>query len=170
MRIELEKSVVRSWQLTDAVALQKYANNRNVWINLRDSFPHPYRLEDGRRWLVLCAKENPALNFAVEVDGEAVGGIGLTPGDDVDRVSAEIGYWLAEPLWGRGIMTEVVVAMTRWAIDTFGLTRVFALPFDRNGASARVLEKAGYQLEGRLHHAAIKDGVIVDVLVYAFYA
>jgi RimJ/RimL family protein N-acetyltransferase len=89
---------------------------------------------------------------------------------DVERVSAEIGYWLAEPFWGRGIATEAVVAVTQYAIATHRITRVFALPFASNAASCRVLEKAGYALEGRLRRSAIKDGKIVDQMQYAFIA
>jgi RimJ/RimL family protein N-acetyltransferase len=102
------------------------------------------------------------------VDGEAVGSIGFVLRGDVERVSAEIGYWLAEPLWGRGITTEALIALTQYAIDTHGLTRVYALPFAWNTPSCRVLEKAGYTLEARLRRSAVKDGRITDQLQYAF--
>jgi RimJ/RimL family protein N-acetyltransferase len=108
--------------------------------------------------------------FAIAVEDEAVGGIGFTVLTDVERVSAEIGYWLGEPFWGRGIVTEALAAVTRYAIDTCRLTRVYALPFAHNTASCRVLEKAGYTLECRLRRSAIKDGLIVDQLQYSFIA
>jgi RimJ/RimL family protein N-acetyltransferase len=111
---------------------------------------------------------DPMCNFAIAVEGEAVGGIGFHLQGDVDRVSAEVGYWLGEAFWGRGIATDALVAVTRHAIARHGLTRMFALPFAYNEASCRVLEKSGYTLEGRLRRAAIKDGRIVDQLQYAY--
>ena len=113
--------------------------------------------------------QRPETAFAIAVGGAAVGGIGFVMMPDVERVSAEIGYWLAEPFWGRGISTEAV-GVTRYAIETHGLTRVFATPFASNQASCRVLEKAGYVLEARLRRSAIKDGRIVDQMQYAFIA
>jgi ribosomal-protein-alanine N-acetyltransferase len=102
------------------------------------------------------------------VNGEAVGGIGFQLQGDVERVSAEIGYWLGEPFWRRGIATEALVALTKYALVTHGLTRVYAVPFASNTASCRVLEKAGYVLEGKLRRSAVKDGNITDQLQYAF--
>ena len=99
---------------------------------------------------------------------EAVGGIGFVVNADVERVSAEIGYWLAEPFWRRGITTEALMATTRYAAEAHGLTRIYALPFAWNQGSCRVLEKAGYVLEARLRRSAIKDGCITDQLQYAF--
>ncbi len=100
--------------------------------------------------------------------GEAAGGVGFVLRQDVERVSAEIGYWLAEPFWGRGIATEALVALTGYAIANHALTRIYALPFAWNAASCRVLEKAGYRLEARLRRSAIKNGVITDQLRCAF--
>jgi ribosomal-protein-alanine N-acetyltransferase len=108
--------------------------------------------------------------FAIEVDGEAAGGIGFVPHSDVERVSAEIGYWLGEPFWGRGIVAEALVAVTQYAIESHHLTRVFALPYARNTASCRVLEKAGYVVEGRLRRSCIKDGEVLDQMQYAYIA
>ena len=170
MKLELTKSVVRSWTNDDLGSLVKYADNRTIWLNLRDRFPHPYTRRDGRDFIHLARSTRPETMFAIEVNGEAAGGIGFVAQMDVERVSAEIGYWLAEPFWGRGIVTEALVAVTTHAIDTHHLTRVFALPYARNEASCRVLEKAGYVLEGRLRRSAIKDGEIIDQLQYAFIA
>ncbi|HMD35838.1 MAG TPA: GNAT family N-acetyltransferase [Vicinamibacterales bacterium] len=170
-RLPLEKLTrceVRSWKLSDADALARYANNRNIWVNLRDAFPHPYSKKDARAFLTTITERTPETMFAIEVDGEAVGGIGFVLHPDVERVSAEIGYWLAEPFWGRGIATEALVAVTAHAIKMHGLTRVYAVPFAWNAASCRVLEKAGYVLEGRLRKSAIKDGKVTDQLQYAF--
>jgi len=105
----------------------------------------------------------------MEVDGEAAGGIGIELPTDVERVSAEIGYWLGESVWGRGIVTEALQAVTAQAFQQFDLTRIYALPFADNRASVRVLEKAGYMLEGHLRRSAIKDGTIRDQLLYAAY-
>lgn len=168
MKLTLKSCEVRSWRSSDLDALCKYADNRKIWLNLRDRFPHPYTKAAGREFLRSMHAQNPETAFAIAIADEAVGGIGFVLQPDVERISAEIGYWLAEPFWGRGITTEALVAMTRYAIETHGLTRVFAVPFASNVASCRVLEKAGYMLEGRLRRSAIKDGCIIDQMQYAF--
>jgi RimJ/RimL family protein N-acetyltransferase len=168
MRLALERSEVRSWRPADVDSLAAHANNRNIWINLRDRFPFPYKKRDGQRFIHFARHSDPETNFAITVDDDAVGGIGFVLHGDVDRVSAEIGYWLGEPFWGRGITTEALVAVTRYAMEMHGLTRVYALPFARNLASCRVLEKAGYELEGTLRRSAIKEGEILDQRQYAF--
>jgi RimJ/RimL family protein N-acetyltransferase len=168
MKLTLKTCEIRSWEPSDLGALVRYANNRHIWINLRDRFPHPYTTADGRAFLRQVREQAAATAFAIAVNGEAVGGIGYQVQADVERVSAEIGYWLGEPFWGRGIATEALMAMTRHAVAAHGLTRVFALPFAWNAASCRVLEKAGYALEGRLRNSAIKDGRVTDQLQYAF--
>ncbi len=111
----------------------------------------------------------PVLSFGIIVDGAAVGGLSLMPGEDIDRTSAEIGYWLGREFWGRGIATDAVRAVTAYAFDNLGFTRVFAVPFARNPASARVLEKAGYTEEGMMRRSAVKDGVIIDQRLFAAY-
>jgi len=168
MQLNLRSCIVRSWRTSDADALARHANNRHIWINLRDAFPHPYSKRDARTFLRSTRARAPETFFAIAVGEEAVGGIGFVLQPDVERVSAEIGYWLAEPFWGRGIVTEAVVAVTDYAISEHHLTRVFAVPFAWNAGSCRVLEKAGYVLEARLRRSAIKDGRITDQLQYAF--
>ena len=170
MEIMLTRCAVRSWRTSDADALARHADNRNIWINLRDAFPHPYSKRDAREFLKSLSQRQPETLFAIAVNDEAVGGIGFVLHPDVERVSAEIGYWLAEPFWGRGIATEALAALTAHAIQTHGLTRIYAVPFAWNAASCRVLEKAGYVLEGRLRKSAIKDGKLTDQLQYAFVA
>ena len=170
MLLPLSTCTVRSWQLSDATSLVANANNRKIWINLRDRFPHPYTEKDARFFLRSIRDMDEETFFAIAVGDAAVGGIGFRLQADVERVSAEIGYWLGEPFWGRGIATEAVVAVTRYAIERHKLTRVFALPFASNVASCRVLEKAGYSIEGRLRQSAIKDGIVLDQLQYAFIA
>ena len=174
VRIALSSCEIRSWQTRDADALARCANNRAIWLNLRDAFPHPFTKRDAEAYIRSVRKRSPQTTFAIAVDGEAVGSIGFKPQQDVERVSAEIGYWLAEPFWGRGIATEALVAVTSHAIETYGLTRVYSrVPFAWNTASCRVLEKAGYALEGasapqrdqgRRHHrpAAVRVHVATD--------
>ena len=168
MQLTLKTCDVRSWKPADADGIARHANNRRIWLNLRDAFPHPYTSHDARDFIKSVRARTPETTFAIAVNGEAIGSVGFVLRHDVERVSAEIGYWLAEPYWGRGIATEALVATTDYAIATHALTRVYALPFARNTASCRVLEKAGYALEGRLRRSAIKDGAIIDQLQYAF--
>lgn len=168
MRLALNTCEVRSWRTDDVSSLVTHANNRQIWINLRDRFPYPYTARDGRAFIRMARDMRPETLFAIAVDGMAAGAIGFVLQHDVDRMSAEIGYWLGEAFWGRGTATEALIAVTRYAVEQHGLTRLFALPFDYNTASCRVLEKAGYVLEARLRRSAIKDGVIVDQFQYAF--
>ena len=168
MELQLKSCLVRSWRLGDADAIARHANNHKIWLNLRDAFPYPYTVHDAREFIKSLKNHNPETTFTIAVNGEAAGSVGFVLRQDVERVSAEIGYWLAEPFWGRGIATEALVAMTDYAIATHKLTRLYALPFAWNGASCRVLEKAGYTLEARLRRSAIKNGVITDQLQYAF--
>ena len=170
MKLTLATCELRSWRKSDLESIVEHANNRNIWLNLRDQFPHPYTTRDGRAFLRHVRTHDAETVFAISVSGKAVGTIGLVLQKDINRVSAEIGYWLGEPFWGRGIATDALAAITRYAIERFRLSRVFAVPFASNVASCRVLEKAGYVLEGRLHRSAIKDGRIVDQLQYAFIA
>lgn len=148
-------------------ALVKYANNRKVWLNLTDAFPHPYTSASAHAFLDLVERQNPTTYFAIATADEAIGGIGIGFNRDVRRLTAEMGYWLAEPYWGKGIMSETVARFTEYAFGQFGLVRIYAEPYAHNSASCRVLEKAGYSLEGRLRSSVIKDGKILDQFVYA---
>ena len=170
MLLKLNTCDVRSWAISDVDALARHANNRKIWRNLRDAFPHPYTRHDARQFIRSVLDRRPETTFAISVDGEAAGSIGFVLHRDVERVAAEIGYWLAEPFWGRGITTEALVAVTADAIAAHGLTRIFAVPFAWNAPSCRVLEKAGYVLEARLRCSAIKDGELTDQFQYAFIA
>lgn len=167
MFLEGTRCIVRPWRLEDARGLARYADNINVAKQLRDRFPHPYTLGAARQFLSQVVPAQPVTNFAIEVDGEAAGGIGYAPGSDVERFSAEIGYWLGEPFWGRGIVTEAVQLVTEHAFCTRNLLLLFALPFADNAASARVLEKAGYEREGLLRCSSVKYGRPRDQLLYA---
>lgn len=169
MRVVLSRCTVRRWAAADLDALVKHANNRHVSIHLRDRFPYPYLVEHGRKFLDWIVSQPSPTVWAIEVDGEAAGGIGVELHGDVERVSAEIGYWLGETAWGQGIVTEALRAITAEAFARFELTRIYALPFADNLASVRVLEKAGYLREGHLRQSAIKDGQIRDQLLFAAY-
>lgn len=159
---------LRRWLRSDIDALVRYANNRNVWINLRDRFPHPYTKSDAEAWIGLCDQQGePVHNFAIDLKGEAIGGIGFESMSDVHRLTAEIGYWIGEPFWGRGIATAALERATAYGFATLGLERIQATVFDGNLASARVLEKAGYIFEGRLRRSIFKDGKILDSFLYA---
>jgi ribosomal-protein-alanine N-acetyltransferase len=167
VRLVLKHCEVRSWERGDAKALLRHANNRKIWRNVRDQFPFPYTAADADLWIRSARQLRPETHFAIAVDGEAVGAVGIELKEDVYRRSAEIGYWLGEGLWGRGIVSEAVQATTEWAFAHFDLFRIYAHVFEWNPASARVLEKAGYTLEGRLRQAVVKDGQIIDALLYA---
>lgn len=167
MRLTLNKCIVRSFERGDELSIVRHANNRNVWINMRDHFPHPYRTVDARSWIAEQIRSREENHWAVEVQGHVVGCIGLVPGDDVNRLSAEIGFWLGEAYWGRGIMTEAVGAVTGFAFHTRGFIRLYAEVFDWNPASMKVLEKNGYAREGVLRDHAITAGQVVDQILYA---
>lgn len=170
MDLRLDGCRLRSWRSSDADAIARYANNRKIWVNMRDRLPHPYGPADARAYLRHVRGLRDETFFAIDVDGEAVGSIGYQLQDDIERVSAEVGYWVGEPFWGRGLATTALCAVTQLAIARHRLTRVFALPFAHNLASCRVLEKAGFVVEGRLRQSAIKNGIVLDQVLYACYA
>ena len=167
MRLSIGECVIRDWSLADAPAIARHANNPKVAAQLRDGFPHPYGVEDATGFLQRVCATEPRMVFAIATPDEAVGSIGLMPGEDVHRFCAEMGYWLAEPFWGRGIVTRAIEALTEWAFDELGLHRIHADHYADNAASARALEKAGYTLEGRALASAVKLGVVKDQLIYA---
>jgi RimJ/RimL family protein N-acetyltransferase len=167
MTLQGERCTLRRWRMGDAASIVRHANNLNVARHLRDRFPHPYTSKDAHAFLSAASGEAPQTNFAVEVAGEAVGGMGYVPGTDVERYSAEVGYWLGEACWGRGIMTDALVVLTGHAFADLGLLRLFALPLADNIGSIRVLEKAGYSAEGILRSSCVKFGQPRDQVVYA---
>jgi len=160
-------ATLRPWRLADAPSLVKYANNPNVARQLRDRFPHPYTAADARQFIQSVANARPATTFAIIVDDLAVGGTGFAPGADVERFSAEIGYWLGEPFWGRGITADAVRLVSDYAFVTCNMLRLFALPFADNAQSIRVLEKAGYTREALLRASSVKEGRPRDQALYA---
>lgn len=169
MRLQLPLCTIRPWLESDAESLQRNANNPNVSLRLRDRFPFPYEMEQAKTFLGrICQQASPTV-WAIEVDGEAAGGIGIEADTDVERVSAEIGYWLGEPYWGRGIATSAVKAVTAEAFKMLDIQRLYAVTFAEHAASVRVLEKAGYVREGHLRRSAIKHGEIRDQFLFASY-
>jgi len=160
-------ATLRPWRTSDGSSLVKYANNPNVARQLRDRFPHPYTAADARQFIQSLAHARPTMAFAITIGGEAVGGAGFAPGADVERYSAEVGYWLAEPFWGRGITTDAVRLVSDYAFRTCNMLRLFALPFADNAQSIRVLEKAGYTREAILRASSVKHGVARDQALYA---
>lgn len=151
--------------MSDRDELVQIANDREIWRNLTDRFPHPYTAADAEEWLAACeAEEEPTRSFAVEVDGRLAGGAGVKVRGSQRSGSAEIGYWLGRLFWGRGVATAITQALSAYAFETFDLERVEANVFGWNPASAWVLEKAGFQLEGCLRRAVIRDGERTDLL------
>jgi len=157
--------VLRKFSDSDLTSLVKYANNYNIARFLTNGFPHPYSEEDGQRFLSM-ASNNPGI-FAIDIDGEAVGSIGIFPQSDIHEKNAEMGYWLAEPFWGKGIIPRAIKEIVEYGFKTFDITRIFARPFSTNSASQRVLEKAGFVCEARLKDAIYKNGNYMDELIYA---
>ncbi len=159
--------VIRPWRAADLDALVRNANNINIARQLRDRFPHPYTPANGIAFLKHVSQDQNPTNLAIEVEGAAAGGIGFVPGTDVERFSAEIGYWLGEPYWGRGIITEALTLVTADVFERLNILRLFALPFADNLASRRVLEKAGYGCEGIMRSSSVKYGRPRDQALYA---
>jgi len=166
MNIRIGHYFIRDWAPGDVAALVKYADNRKIWINLDDRFPHPYTAADALEWIGVSTVE-PVTNFAIATAEEAIGGIGLRLLDGLFRNSAELGYWLGEPYWGRGIATAAVSRMVDFGFVDLDLVRLQALVFARNPLSAHVLEKVGFKLEGRMVKGVFKDGENIDALIYA---
>jgi ribosomal-protein-alanine N-acetyltransferase len=170
MRFNIGAYMLRQWRMEDAPSLVKYADNRKIWMNLRDGFPHPYTLQDAEAFISRAVESRSGSFFAIATQEEVIGSIGLMIGKDVHRFTAEMGYWLAEPFWGKGIMTRAVKRVTVFGIHDLKLLRIFAEPYATNRASARVLEKAGFTLEGILRSSVFKDGRVLDQYLYSFVA
>lgn len=153
--------------MDDAESLARHANSISIARQLRDRFPFPYTHANAIAFLKAATSAAEPSNMAIEVNGEAAGAIGYVPGIDVERYSAEIGYWLGESYWGRGIVTEALVLATDHVFASVNLLRLFALPFADNAGSIRVLEKAGYVREAVLRSSSVKDGKPRDQALYA---
>lgn len=168
MELNCGKCKVRSWHPNDVESVARYADNRKIWLNLRDRFPHPYTKADAQNWIERALSLRPETSFAIDVAEEAVGSVGFELRTDVERYSAEVGYWLGEKFWGRGICTAALKGATPYVLEIYHLNRIFAVPFSGNLASIRVLEKAGYHRECLMKRSAFKDGRFVDQVLYAY--
>lgn len=169
LTIECGCCKLRPFRMADSESLARHANNPKIAARVRDRFPNPYTVEDAIQFLKGVAKqgaESSEFVLAIEVGGEAVGGIGIVRGADIGRVTAELGYWIGEQYWGRGIVTEAIRRFTPWVMERYDLTRLHADCFTDNPASSRVLEKAGFVRESTKRRAAIKLGEIKDMHVY----
>jgi RimJ/RimL family protein N-acetyltransferase len=154
--------VLRTLRTEDAERIARLANNKKVWDNVRDQMPHPYALKDAEYFISLSQKNDPPVTFGIEVDDTLCGVVGLQPQSDVYRKSAEMGYWIGEPYWGRGIATAAVGLIAIYGFEQLGLVRIFAGVFEFNLASMRVLEKNGFLKEGISRKAVIKNGQLYD--------
>lgn len=168
MEISFEGILLRPWSVKDANQLALIADNKNIADNLRDGFPFPYSLKDAKAWLNLILPENfPPRFFAVTVEKELVGSIGIVKKSDIYRKNFEIGYFISESFWGKGIATKAIKAATSYAFKDFDIVRVYAEPFSDNAGSRRALEKAGFSLEATLKRNVIKNGIIKDSCIYS---
>lgn len=158
----MNKQIIRNWSKSDIPALAKYLNNKKIWDNCRDSLPCPYTEEDASRFIESTKCQNGQHNYCIEVNGEAAGNISFIRGTDVERYNAELGYWLAECYWNRGIMTAVL----RHTIDDYFLNtdaiRIYANVYANNPASMKVLEKNGFRKCGIHEKACFKNGEFID--------
>lgn len=159
--------IIRPWQQSDITALVKHANNFNIAKYLTDQFPHPYTTAAGKAFIEFASSEKPVRIFAIEVNQEAAGGIGIHPQADVFKKNAELGYWLAEPYWGKGIITRAVKQIVEYGFANFDIDRIFARPFGSNIGSKKTLEKNGFTLEAKFQNTIFKNGEYQDELIYA---
>lgn len=168
MEIIFEGIALRPWSFKDASQLAAIANNKNIADNLRDGFPFPYSLSDAHKWLNSVIPVNyPPKFFAILSDNHLTGSIGIVTKDDIYRKNVEIGYFLAEEFWGRGIITKAIKAITAYAFSRFDIVRVYAEPYADNPASRRALENAGFLCEAVLKNNVIKNGIVKDRCIYS---
>jgi [ribosomal protein S5]-alanine N-acetyltransferase len=168
MEIFFEGVKLRPWTINDADNLAVIANNRNISDNLRDGFPYPYSIDDAYNWLNSVIPVNdPPRFFAIIFENNLCGSIGIVTKGDIYRKNVEIGYFLAEKYWGKGIITTAIKIVTSYAFSKFDIVRVYAEPFTDNPGSRRVLEKAGFTCEAQFRKNVIKNGVIKDSCIYS---
>lgn len=160
---------LKKWEITDAEDLAKIISNKKIQDNLRDGIPYPYTVHDGEEFIssILSADENDTFAFAIVCNNKVVGSIGVYRQENVHRQTAELGYYLSEEYWGKGIMPEAVKQICRYVFDRSDIIRIYAEPFAYNAASCRVLEKAGFHFEGTLRSNAVKNGTVIDMKMYS---
>ena len=160
---------IRKWELADAKDLSVALSNTKIQDNLRGGLPYPYTEHDGIDYIsaILSANENETFAFAITTEGKVIGSIGVFRQGNIHRLTAELGYYIAEEYWGKGIMTKAVKQICKYVFDNSDILRIYAEPFAFNAASCRVLEKAGFQYEGTLRSNAIKNGKVIDMKMYS---
>ena len=160
---------IRRWELSDARDLATALSNKKIQDNLRDGLPYPYTEQDGKEFIsaMLAANENDTFAFAITVNGKVIGSIGAFRQGNIHRQTAELGYYIAEEYWGKGIMTEAVKQLCDYVFSHTDIIRIYAEPFSYNIGSCRVLEKAGFQYEGTLRSNALKNGNVFDMKMYS---
>ena len=158
---------LRPWHINDLENLVALANNPNIARNLTDQFPSPYTKENGLKFIEFANSGEPQRIFAIDLDGQSIGGIGLHPQSDIERKNAEIAYWLGEPFWGNGIISKVIPQIVDYGFANLDLHRIFGRAFGRNIASQKVLEKAGFSLEAKLKDAFYKNENFEDAFIYS---
>lgn len=162
----IEKYSLRELTLTDAESLAQHLNNKKIWNNLRDALPYPYTIEDAKEFIKLIEKEPLLTCYGIVVDGKVVGNIGFTQNRDIERFTAEVGYYLGEAYWGQGIMSAALKSAIGNYFASTDVIRLFATPFIHNKASAKVLEKAGFTLKCTLEKAVYKNNQFIDMLYF----
>lgn len=168
MEIFFEGIILKPWSKSDAIQLAKIANNKKIADNVRDVLPFPYSLKDARKWLnIILPENNPPKFFAIVIDKQLVGSIGIISKTDIYRKNLEIGFFLSENFWGKGIITRAIKAATSYAFREFDIVRIYAETFSDNIGSQRALEKAGFRLEATLKRSIIKNGIIKDSCIYS---
>jgi ribosomal-protein-alanine N-acetyltransferase len=161
------KIKIRPFNLSDCKSLATHANNRLIWEKLRDRFPHPYTEMDAIQFIQIVSNNSPISEFAIDVNGDAVGAAGIIIKDDIYKGNGEIGYWIGQDYWGKGVATYVVGELVRLGFDKFKLYRLSAEVFENNIASTRVLEKNGFTKEATLKHAITKNGVRLNLNIFS---
>jgi len=154
--------ILREWRKTDIRPLAKIANNKKIWDNLRDRMPLPYTKKDAKEWISLVKRQKIVTTFCVEVNGEVAGSVGFTLKEDVYRKNIEVGYFIAEEYWGKGVATEAVRQLIEYIEKNFDVVRIYAEVFEHNKASMKVMQKNGFYLECIRKKSVIKNGTIMD--------
>ncbi len=160
---------LRAWKKTDADDLSKALNNPAILKNLRDGLPYPYTKQDALQYIdsMLSAKENSAYAFAVCIDDKAIGSIGVFRQNNIHKYTGELGYYIAQEYWSKGVGTSAVRQICDYIFKYTDIMRIFAEPFFYNTASCRILEKNGFSYEGTLRSNAVKDKVVLDMKMYS---
>ncbi|MES2761188.1 MAG: GNAT family protein [Bacteroidota bacterium] len=159
--------ILRRWHIDDLDTLVAIANNKNIAQYMADVFPHPYTHEKGRTFIEFATTNSTANIFAITIDGKPVGSIGLHLQADILRKNAEIGYWLAEAYWGKGVMPQAIDQIVELGFNTMDVVRIFARIYGSNIPSQKVIEKANFKLEGRFEKTIFKNNEFLDELIYA---